>query len=249
MAEGNDEIIYDEFEIEDGTLKNFFEYVCKKAEITVPDGVTTIGEIAFADSNLCKITLPETVKSIKGSAFLSNFYLCEINIPVGCKVGESAFMGCNSLMRLDFKNIVSFGSFAFNDCASLREAELADGLTEIADYSFGYCYGLCRVVIPQTVKRIGEEAFRGCEKLFEILLPTELEEIGASAFAECRGLKEVIIPESVKFAGGKIFRRCKNITLYCEADEKPDGWADDWNVTGGLLKKKRCKTVWGFKRH
>ena len=67
--------------LKDGTLKNFFEYVCKKAEITVPDGVTTIGEIAFADSNLCKITLPETVKSIEGSAFLSNFYLCEINIP------------------------------------------------------------------------------------------------------------------------------------------------------------------------
>lgn len=44
MAEEKGENIYDEFEIEDGVLKNFFEYVCKKAEITVPDGVTTIGE-------------------------------------------------------------------------------------------------------------------------------------------------------------------------------------------------------------
>ena len=110
MAEEKGENIYDEFEIEDGVLKNFFEYVCKKAEITVPDGVTTIGEIAFADSNLCKITLPETVKSIEGSAFLSNFICVKSTFPSAVKSAKARLWAvirlCGSILKILFHSAV-----------------------------------------------------------------------------------------------------------------------------------------------
>ena len=40
--------------------------------------------------------------------------------------------------------------------------------------------------------------------------------------------------------GSQAFYDCKNLTIYCEAEEQPEGWSADWN-------KSRCPVVWGYK--
>ena len=65
-------------------------------EFTVPDGVTTIADSAFACcKNLRKITLPDSVTLIDDYAFLRCENLSDINISGdNVKIGEGAFEKC-----------------------------------------------------------------------------------------------------------------------------------------------------------
>lgn len=37
------------------------------------------------------------------------------------------------------------------------------------------------------------------------------------------------------------FKGCKNLTIYCQAKEKPEGYDNDWNFDN-------CNVVWGISR-
>ena len=63
--------------------------------------------------------------------------------------------------------------------------------------------------------------------------------IGAYAFHECTSLTSIVIPESVTSINTYAFFNCDSLTIYCEATEKPDGWADYWNPSNRPV-------VWGY---
>lgn len=64
---------------------------------TVPDGIETIAESAFAYcQRLESVVLPSSVKTIGNAAFRYST-IRSINIPEGAKVGEAAFEGCKNL--------------------------------------------------------------------------------------------------------------------------------------------------------
>ena len=78
---------------------------CKNT--VVPYGVTAIGVSAFESSaNLTSITLPETVQSIGGWAFLWTG-LTDITLPgVGETIGEYAFRNCSNLYTIEIAGTV-----------------------------------------------------------------------------------------------------------------------------------------------
>ncbi|MBR5957139.1 MAG: leucine-rich repeat domain-containing protein, partial [Salinivirgaceae bacterium] len=57
-----------------------------------------------------------------------------------------------------------------------------------------------------------------------------------SAFYNCSNLSALLIPNSVAVIGSQAFYY--NLTLFCAAQRKPDGWADDW--------QSDCIVSWGF---
>ena len=61
-------------------------------------------------------------------------------------------------------------------------------LTEIGDFSFGRCYDLTSITIPNTVKKIGTLAFRWCENLTSLKIPESVQEFTGAAFVDCNGL-------------------------------------------------------------
>lgn len=101
------------------------------------------------------------------------------------------------------------------------------------------------ITIPSTsngkrVVEIGHYAFEGCSSLVSVTIPDGIEAIGNSAFYDCSSLKSIIIPKSVSSVGTCTFLDCnENLVIKCEAEEKPEEWADDWNPNNR-------KVIWGY---
>ena len=122
--------------------------------ITIPNSVTSIGELAFSHCNsLTSITIPNSVTSI----------------------GEFAFYGCSSLTSITIPNsVTSIGKSAFQDCSSLKSFNgkyaSSDGRCLIKDgelIAFAP-EGLTSYTIPNSTTSIGDNAFRGCSSLTSI---------------------------------------------------------------------------------
>lgn len=129
--------------------------------------VTTIGEEAFAASNLEKITLPDTVTTIKDCAFWECTNLNTIVVP---------------------KSVTEISPGAFGDCTNLTEVTLPKGITKIGEQAFIGCRSLTEITLPNTVTEIEADAFRGCQSLQSVVIPKSVTTIGNDAFCACQNL-------------------------------------------------------------
>ena len=94
----------------------------KKATITIPGSVRTIGERAFYGcGELKRILFPTSVISIGNSAFVGCRGLTNLTLPSSVKtVGEYAFQYCTALESVFVpKSVTSIGMWAFENCDSL----------------------------------------------------------------------------------------------------------------------------------
>ena len=161
--------------------------------ITVPEGVTSIGDYAFDGcTSLKEIEIPKSITSIGNYAFFRCKCLKEIVIPGGVKsISSCAFEGCDSLEKVNIpESVTSIGYRVFKGCKSLKE-----------------------VAIPKSVVSIGDSAFNGCSSLEKINIPESVTSIGYSAFKGCKSLKEITIPKSVSFIASNAFSRCTSLKI------------------------------------
>jgi hypothetical protein len=132
--------------------------------------VTSIGYCAFENySNLTKITIPQSVVTIK----------------------EGAFRDCRQLRFIKIPNNVKFiGNQAFSRCTSLKSIVLPSETNELVDRVFESCCSLEIVEFTSVAKRISSCAFYGCS-LQTVLIPKG----SMSIFEECfrnAGLTEIL---------------------------------------------------------
>lgn len=197
------------------SLANYAFRDIQISSLTLPDGLTTIGDSAFYNSfitNECAktVTIPYTVTTIGRSAFEGDICLTKIEITDTeqfpsklTTVGDYAFKG-SGITSFSFPaSVTTTGKSYYNlfeNCYSLKKVEFAEGikLTEINKQLFTNCTVLETVIIPEGIKQIGENAFDGCSSLETIDLPDSLEYIGRLAFRKS-GLTEITIPEKVKY--------------------------------------------------
>ena len=182
--------------------------------ITIPDGVTSIGDYAFYNcSNLTGITIPDGVTSIGNYAFLFCKNLTEITIPDGVtSIGNYAFSGCSNLTTITIPDsVISIGDYAFNGCSNLTGITIPDGVTSIGDYAFSLCSKLTGITIPDSVISIGNYAFKGCSNLTEITIPDGVTSIGDYAFnSSSSKIKHITIGSGLKLLYPNAF---KGITI------------------------------------
>ncbi len=83
-----------------------FEANWNLVSVTMPNGLTSVGEGAFMDcGSLESVTIPETVSEIQRAAFASCSALTSITLPESVSaVMEEAFTGCSSLSSLTVAN-------------------------------------------------------------------------------------------------------------------------------------------------
>ncbi|MDE6691085.1 MAG: leucine-rich repeat domain-containing protein [Clostridia bacterium] len=154
------------------------------SDVTLGEGVTSIGEMAFGYTFALKnITLPATLTGISESAF-NQSGLTSVTIPAAVQtIGDSAFYSCRGLTSLTVENGVgTIGKSAFEEA----------GITSLS--------------LPASVKAIGKSAFDGCNSLAEITFSEGLETIGDLAFA-IKGAEtlDIVLPSTVKAIGGGCF--------------------------------------------
>lgn len=97
----------------------------KFTELTIPKGITSIGDNAFAGNNLTSLVIPEGVKTIGGSAF-SQTQTCraleEITLPEGLKsIGRWAFRYAKVTKVNLPSTVTTLHKDAFRDCPASGE--------------------------------------------------------------------------------------------------------------------------------
>lgn len=134
--------------------------------------------------------------------------------------------------------VTSIGDSAFFSCYSLTSITIPDSMTSIGEHAFELCTSLKSVVIGDGVTSIGDSAFSECYALTSVTIPDSVTSFGEYAFDDCSSLKSITIPDSVTSIGDYAFYYCENLTIYCEADSKPEGWHENWNPSNRPV-------VWG----
>ena len=103
------------------------------------------------------------------------------------------------------------GPDAFYGCFGLSRVVLPDSVI-IHDMAFFACTGLKHIHVPESVGVIGYNAFFHCEALKEIILPKSLEMIVNGAFTGRKSLTSIIIPDSIEELQPSAFSDCTDLT-------------------------------------
>ena len=153
----------------------FYEYA--GADISIPDGVTEIGEKAFYSAQIDTVSIPSSVKTI----------------------GDDAF-SFTDLVSIDIENgLETIGMSAFDFCPQLETVTIRGGVTSIGDYAFRTCRALQSVEISgaETLE-LGNRVFDGCRDLTSVKISGQNVTVGDNVFNDCTAIDTVMIEGLVK---------------------------------------------------
>ncbi len=183
--------------------------------VTIPEGITYIGDSAFANANLSSISIPNSVERIEGNAFYGNKNLSNISLGSGVtSIGMSAFYN-HKLASLSIPaSVRTIGESAFAveaERSVLANLSFQAGsvLTSIGNSAFIY-HKLTSLNIPGTVTTIGNRAFEqvdvssGTLKTVTFTEDATLSTIGNDAFANA-SLTSLSLPSSLEIIGARAF--------------------------------------------
>jgi len=148
-------------------------------EVIFAPSLTTIKEYAFDGCKfLVRITMPDTISRIKGSAFSD----------------------CDSLrfIRLSI-NLEFIGYGAFRDCKSVEAVFLPPTITQIADMAFCGCTSLRFCILPDPIEHIGHEVFQGCDCL-STTVSNNLSKVCSSTSVNSQSIQECIDTHGIERA-------------------------------------------------
>ena len=190
-----------DFYIEDGVLQ---AYEGRGGVVAVPDGVTFIGNEAFAEcKKLKEIIIPESVTGIGEEAFILCTRLKSVTIQnreIG--IGVLAFSGCKRLKNLVLpKELTNIGESAFAGCDALADE---NGFIVVNGILFDYIGKKTNVTVPDGVRVIGRSVFYNAPHMLtgkkskvdveSVALPESVRVIGPYAFYQCAALRQINIP-------------------------------------------------------
>ena len=220
-----------------------FKNCSSLTSVTIPEGVTSIGNYAFYycnNASLTNITIPSTVTTVGSYAFKSCSKLTSMVIPEGVtSIGEYAFDSCTGLTSVTIpKSVTSIGSSAFGSCSTLGKVVIKD-IAAWCGITFGgsndsnpLCYAKHLYLNESEVttlneenlgdvEKIGSYAFVGCEGLTSVVIPSSVTEIGDYAFGYCKGMTSVTIGDKVTKIGASAFTTCSSLATITSLNTTP----------------------------
>lgn len=233
-------------------------WFCDLTSVTLPSGLTSIGEIAFEKCwNLASVTFPSSLVTIGGSAFSECPNLASVTFQSGLtSIGSSAFFACRSLTNVTFpSSLTEIGNNAFNMCG-FKTLTLPSGLTKIGKEAFADCIRLKSLTLSPSLTSIGVEAFGGLGNLRTLTIPSGLTSIDSlkkydNEFEEsylgifvAPSMESVYVGWQIPIPAGDFFKGCdiSKCTLYVplgtkQAYAETEVWRDygeikEYDVSG-----------------
>ncbi|MDF1494480.1 leucine-rich repeat domain-containing protein [Caproiciproducens sp. CPB-2] len=190
--------------IMDGTV--LAEYVGNGGQVTIPSGVTEIGDSAFSQDltgwklhgdtpdpalsqavqdahKITSIIIPNTVTRVGGHAFFSCYGLTELTVPDSVQdIGYEAFGRCGTNVYV-ITSVEDNGMLGREERYYPKFSKNTSTITlpkkaqYFGDDEFIDCWGLQGVVIPEGVAEISECMFYGCENMETITFPSTIKKI------------------------------------------------------------------------
>ena len=194
------------YEVPSGVVRissNAFSLTKELKTVVLPDGLTTLEQGSFSQSDLESITIPASVQSIDTYAFMNCRKLKEL-------LGESSFISQDRKFLSDpygmYGNTLFF--FAGKEDSSY---EIPEGVVALENYSFSGCEKLRSLTFPKGISFIAGSSFEGCINLEAIY--------GPDATSDHKGLMtdgllqtvvpalsgDYVVPAEVTALGDRIF--------------------------------------------
>ena len=177
--------------------------------ILIPDCITSIGDYAFADTNLDSLVLPAELNSLGRCILSGNKGVTEIVIPktlssTGSSYsnlieGDGPFAESNVQKVTIEAGMTVIPEHLFHKNSTLTSVEIPDTVTGISRYAFTQT-SLTSIKIPDTVTRIGESVL-AYTKLTELKLPSNIEYLGRAILGGNKGVTEIVIPKTLSSTG------------------------------------------------
>lgn len=224
------------------SIGNFaFAWCPNLVTMTMASGVTSIGQSAFYGCTLLEgdgadgLVVPESVKTIGETAFY-NSGLKKVTLPKGVEVGAWAFYGCKRLESINVAGTAKKKLLMKGGRALLGDAP--SDATSLGRYAFSGCSELESATFGSSVSNVGGGVFAGCTKLksvtvesggnfasqsgmllsldlktlvsaygdeTDVTIPSGVTTIDAGAFAEYTTVTSVTLPRSVTTIGAEAF--------------------------------------------
>ena len=195
-----------EYNVPSGTVEigaSAFLYAENLGKVVIPDGVVSIGRMAFCNTALRSVALPDTLTEIESGVFDDCTQLQEFIISPSHP----------TLDAIDNKYLYSKDHSIFY-CypGGIQETTYAvESETKIIDEdAFSHAH-LTHVILPEGLLEIRPRAFTYTD-IESLQLPEGLESIGGNAFFHLPKLKSIYIPGSVESIGTYPFSGCWNLT-------------------------------------
>ena len=196
---------------------------CKELkEITFPEGLTTIDDLAFYYcTQLENTVLPENLKFLGNSAFYACASLTEITVPEGITWMSGTFANCYSLHTLNLPNSLTYMSGVVEGCRSLETLHLPAKLADISGEwpsklkTITTAVGSVRYVSEDGVLYDTQDnsiVFVNASITGHVTVRDGITKIGEGAFKSRKGLTSVTLPESCTVIDSYAFENCTALT-------------------------------------
>ncbi|MBR3935986.1 MAG: leucine-rich repeat protein [Oscillospiraceae bacterium] len=194
--------------------------------VTLPEGLTYIGDTAFSDCGLFNFTIPATLTGLGSSVFggcrrLSEFYVESGNQYYKAVDGVLFTKDGKTLVAYSMGDISSYyyvpagteviARSAFNDSYRLQYIYFPDSLKVIEPYAFAYCEVLWAVTFTPNITRIGDSAFRSCVGLYRAMFKNPDVILESAVFANCDTMEDITLPANLKEIPGSLFYDCARL--------------------------------------
>lgn len=197
------------YKTEDGNLyskdgKKLFQYLKSEDEIIkIPEGVTTLMPYSIRNKNVKNIILPETLESIRVTAFSNISGIEVINIPKNVKPFDARALPSNFKINVSNENgyiksvddtmvLSKDGKILYATSRGIETFSIPNTVESIESYSFYYNHNIKSINIPNGVKEIKKLAF-AYNTLQQVTISDTVESIADDAFLNCSQIKNIII--------------------------------------------------------
>ena len=130
-----------------------------------------------------------------------------------------------------YATIVNKFDFTYLPLSDSYSLTKSIGLENMTTFPSTYDDGIHGV---KNVIEIGSSAFEGTS-ITSMIIPNTVTYIHGEAFKNCSSLATLFIPSSVTHIQEGAIYGDLNLSIYCEAEKKPNNWDDYWNVVHYFL--------------
>ncbi|MCQ2070554.1 MAG: leucine-rich repeat domain-containing protein, partial [archaeon] len=191
----------------DETKTPWYQYKNQISQITIGQGITSIGPRVFTDMpNLVSISLPASLKSVDPQFY----HNCDRLSTFGIGSGNETFTSySNVLFTKDMTELIKYPSnrqgkeytipsavkniwdYAFENTYLLEKFHAFNShLVEMGNYAF-LNSGLSVIELPEGLKHLGYDVFKDCEQVSWINIPTTLSDFDDNSFESLLNLIKV----------------------------------------------------------
>ena len=207
-----------------------FQDCTSLTSVTIPDGMTTIGEDAFKNTGIYN-NAPNGIYYVDGWAcgYKGDMPSGELVLPQNTRgIGSKLFYQCTGLTSVTIpESVTSIGINAFSGCTGLTSVTIPNSVTNICSNAFYNCTGLTSVVMGNSVTNIGKSAFNGCSSLTKVIVSdiaawcnitfeddysNPLYYVHHLYSDESTEITDLVIPEGVTSIGSYAFSKCTGLT-------------------------------------